>query len=165
MCSGLTLGENGKLQKWYLGILRIHFSNSPLPWYLEKSILFQAFCTFLLGPFSFPIRLRHCPGSWLEQDIPGSFSGKASTCHCRRYRFHSWVKKIHWRRERLPFPVFLPGKSQELRSLADYSPWCDRVRQNWVTKHPHTGLLSDGSPVCSVRRSQGRTRAPAKRSL
>ena len=26
---------------------------------------------------------------------------------CRRPRFDSWVKKIHWRRDRLPTPVFL----------------------------------------------------------
>ena len=31
----------------------------------------------------------------------------------RRPRFGSWVRKIHWRRERLPTPVFLgfPGGS------------------------------------------------------
>ena len=30
---------------------------------------------------------------------------------CRRPRFDSWVWKIHWRRDRLPTPVFLgfPG--------------------------------------------------------
>ena len=30
---------------------------------------------------------------------------------CRRPRFNSWVGKIHWRRDRLPTPVFLgfPG--------------------------------------------------------
>ena len=26
---------------------------------------------------------------------------------CRRPRFNSWVRKIHWRRDRLPTPVFL----------------------------------------------------------
>ena len=26
---------------------------------------------------------------------------------CRRPRFDSWVRKIHWRRDRLPTPVFL----------------------------------------------------------
>ena len=29
----------------------------------------------------------------------------------------------HWRRERLPTPVFLPGEFQGQRSLAGYSPW------------------------------------------
>jgi len=33
--------------------------------------------------------------------------------HCRRPRFDSWVRKIPWRRDRLPTPVFLgfPGGS------------------------------------------------------
>ena len=26
---------------------------------------------------------------------------------CRRHRFDSWVRKIHWRRDTLPTPVFL----------------------------------------------------------
>ena len=35
----------------------------------------------------------------------------------------SWVRKIPWRREWLPTPVFLPGKFYGQRSLAGYSPW------------------------------------------
>ena len=34
-----------------------------------------------------------------------------------------WVGKIPWRRAWLPIPVFLPGESHRLRSLAGYSPW------------------------------------------
>ena len=34
-----------------------------------------------------------------------------------------WVGKIPCRREWLPTPVFLPGKSHEQRSLAGYNPW------------------------------------------
>ena len=34
-----------------------------------------------------------------------------------------WVRKIPWRREWLPTPVFLPRESQGQRSLAGYSPW------------------------------------------
>ena len=37
--------------------------------------------------------------------------------------FNLWVRKILWRREWQPTPVFLPGESHELRSLADYNPW------------------------------------------
>ena len=33
------------------------------------------------------------------------------------------VRKIPWRRELQPNPVFLPGKSHGQRSLEDYSPW------------------------------------------
>ena len=37
--------------------------------------------------------------------------------------FDLWVKKIPWRRKWQSTPVFLPGKSNEQRSLAGYSPW------------------------------------------
>ena len=36
---------------------------------------------------------------------------------------HAWVGKVPWRREWVPTPVFLPGKSHGQRSLTDYSPW------------------------------------------
>ena len=39
----------------------------------------------------------------------------------RRRRLDSWVGKVPWRRNRLPTPVFLPGKSHGRRSL--HSPW------------------------------------------
>ena len=37
--------------------------------------------------------------------------------------FDPWVRKIPWRREWLPTPVFLPGESQGQRSLVSYRPW------------------------------------------
>ena len=38
---------------------------------------------------------------------------------CRRPRFNSWVRKIRWRRDRLPTPVFLdlPGGSAGKESI------------------------------------------------
>ena len=39
------------------------------------------------------------------------FTGKESTCQCKRHRFDPWVGKIPWRRKWQPTPVFLPGKS------------------------------------------------------
>ena len=53
-------------------------------------------------------------------------SGKESTCQCRRCKRHGfdpWVRKIPWRTEWQPAPVFLSGKSHEQRSLVGYSPW------------------------------------------
>ena len=41
---------------------------------------------------------------------------------CRRPGFDPWVGKIPWRREWQPTPVFLPGESHGLRSLAGSSP-------------------------------------------
>ena len=42
--------------------------------------------------------------------------------HCKRPRFDPWARKIRWRREWLPTPVFLPGESFGQRSLVGYSP-------------------------------------------
>ena len=42
---------------------------------------------------------------------------------CRRPGFDPWARKILWRREWLPTPVFLPGESHEQRSLVGYSSW------------------------------------------
>ena len=42
---------------------------------------------------------------------------------CRRPGFDPWVGKIHWIKEWLPTPVFLPGENHGQRRLADYSPW------------------------------------------
>ena len=33
-----------------------------------------------------------------------------------------WVRKMPWRKERLPTPVFLPEESHGQRSLVGYSP-------------------------------------------
>ena len=38
---------------------------------------------------------------------------KEPSCQCSRHRFDPWIRKIPWRREWLPTPVFLPGKSQD----------------------------------------------------
>ena len=35
-------------------------------------------------------------------------------------RVQSWIRKIPWRREWQPTPVFLPGEFHGQRSLADY---------------------------------------------
>ena len=42
---------------------------------------------------------------------------------CRRPMFNAWVRKIPWKREWLPTPVFLPGEFYGQRSLVGYSPW------------------------------------------
>ena len=50
--------------------------------------------------------------------LPRWPSGKEATCQCRRPGFYPCIGKILWRRKWQPFPVFLPGKFQEQRSLA-----------------------------------------------
>ena len=56
--------------------------------------------------------------------LPWLLSGKETSCQCRRQRhgYNPWVRKIPWRREWLPTPVFLPGKSHGQRNLMGNSP-------------------------------------------
>ena len=65
----------------------------------------------------------------------GGLDGKESSCNARDLgSFDPWVRKIPWRREWLPTPVFLPGKSHGQGSLAGYSSWGHkRVGHGWVT--------------------------------
>ena len=62
-----------------------------------------------------------------------------------RPEFNPWIRKIPWKREWLPTPVFLPGESHGQRSLMGYSSWCHKgpdtteqlilslfLSQNWI---------------------------------
>ena len=76
------------------------------------------------------------PLSWASQVA----NGREPASQCRRRRrpgFNPWVRKIPWSRKRQPTPVFLPGKSHRLRSLAGYSPW-GRKSWTWLSMHAHT---------------------------
>ena len=55
--------------------------------------------------------------------LPWWFRWQRICLQCRKSGFHSWVRKIPWRREWLPTPIFLPWKFHGQRSLAGYSPW------------------------------------------
>ena len=56
-------------------------------------------------------------------------SSPALGCHwvslpqCRRCKFNIWVRKIPWRKEWLPTPVFLPRNCHGQRRLVGYSLW------------------------------------------
>ena len=80
--------------------------------------------------------LPHCRKIlYLPKGFPSDPAGKEPACVCRRCRFNPWVKKMPWRRKQQPTPVFLPGKSQEQRSLMGSSPQgCKRVRHNLATQ-------------------------------
>ena len=59
----------------------------------------------------------------INREIPRWLSSKESTYRwCRRRWFNPWVGKIPWRRAWQPTPVFVPGESQGLNTLASYSP-------------------------------------------
>ena len=54
---------------------------------------------------------------------------KEPTCQCGRHKrpgLSSQLRKILWRREWQPAPVFLPGESQGQRRLVGYSPWAPK---------------------------------------
>ena len=75
--------------------------------------------------------------------FPGGASGKEPACRCRRpkrHRFKPWVGKIPWSGAWQPTAVFLPGGSQGLRGLADYSPVSKRVGQDW-SNLAHTHII------------------------
>ena len=55
--------------------------------------------------------------------LRGSPSVKNIHLQCRTPQFNPWVRKIPWRREWEPTPVFLPGKFRGQRSLVGYSPY------------------------------------------
>ena len=56
----------------------------------------------------------------------------------RRYGFDPWVRKIPWRREWQPTPVFLPGKSRGQRNLTGHSSWGHK--ESDMTERAHTYL-------------------------
>ena len=57
-----------------------------------------------------------------NEDSLGS-NGKNLPAKCIRPRFGPWIRKIPWRREWLPSPVYLPGEFHGQRRLESYSPW------------------------------------------
>ena len=64
----------------------------------------------------------------IELSCPGGSDSRQICLQCRRPWFHPWVRKIPWRREWLPTPVFLPEKFHGQRSLVGYSS-CGRKSQ------------------------------------
>ena len=51
---------------------------------------------------------------------------------CGRLRFDPWIRKIPWRREWQPTPIFFLGEFHGQRSLESYSPW--GLRESDTTK-------------------------------
>ena len=54
--------------------------------------------------------------------------------------FNPWIRKIPWRREWLPTPVFLPGEFHGQRSLAGYSPWAIKSQTSLSDFHFHQDI-------------------------
>ena len=97
---------------WNSAFRWVYLSFSPL---LLVSLRFTAVCK----PSSdshFAFFFCRCLKAW--QYFSGS-DGK----EWGRPGFDPWVRKIPWRREWQPTPVFLPGEFHGQGSLAGYSPW------------------------------------------
>ena len=72
---------------------------------------------------------------WEIWGFPGGSDVKRICLQCRKPGFDPWVRKISWRREWLPIPVFLSGEFHGQRSLVSYSPWGpQRVRHHLATE-------------------------------
>ena len=88
--------------------------------YREITLLTRGATTLGIKPLNLPtlkvvvlpIKLSSFTKPFLHSSI-----GKESACYARRPLFNSWVRKIPWRRERLPTPVFWPGEFHGLGIL------------------------------------------------
>ena len=82
-----------------------------------------------------------------EGGFPHSSVGKESTCNAGSPQFNSWVGKIHWRRDRLPTPVFLgfpcgsAGKESTCNAgdLGSILGWKDPLEKGKAT---HSSILT-----------------------
>ena len=82
----------------------------------------------------------------LGQHLLGGFSGKESSCQCRRrrrHRFGLWVGTMPWNRKWQPTPLFLPGEFHGQRSLVDPRSWGHK--ESDTTEHTHTQSTYVGS--------------------
>ena len=60
----------------------------------------------------------------------------------RSLKFDSWVKKIPWRWEWLPTPVFTPEEFHGERSMESNSPWgCQESDNIELLSHIHTMII------------------------
>ena len=85
--------------------------------------------------------------------IPGG-SNRYESARSAETQLNPWVRKITWRREQPPTPVFLPGEFHGQRGLVGYSPWgrkeVDTTEQLTVSL---TSRLSRGFPGGAVVRN------------
>ena len=102
----------------------------------------------------------------LKPPFPGDSDSKEICLQCRRPGLNPWVRKIPWKREWLPTPVFLPGEVHGQRSLVSYSHWgcreSDKTEQ--LTLHHTIALISHASMVM-LKILQARFQKDANREL
>ena len=72
---------------------------------------------------------------------------------CRRSGFNPWIRKIPWRREWLPTPIFFPGELHRQRNLVGYSPWCHKesdTTEQLTHTHTHTCTCTCVLYICII---------------
>ena len=80
----------------------------------------------------------------MNSKLPRWRGGKEPACQCRRDRFNPWVRKIPWRREWEPTPIFLPGKCNGEMRLVGYTPWGHKgVRHDFSSVQFSLSVVSD----------------------
>ena len=108
-----------------------HTARWLLPTSQEKRYqneIYFASTLILDGPTSKTMRYKYLLCKLYS--LPWWLSCKESTCQCRRWGFHLWVRKIPWRKKWQSTPVFFSGTSHGQKSLAGYNPrGHKRVRQ------------------------------------
>ena len=123
-----------KNQEWQVGEgdakketgLQRYTEQISLLWALR--CLWNKYCMVIrkhIEYFNFPFRSGFPDGSYSKEYtfIP----------QCRRPQFDPWVRKIPWRREWLPTPVFLPGEFDGQRNLAGLpSVGSQKVGHDWM---------------------------------
>ena len=115
-------------------ISNIIFALKPSLFLFRKIIVYILCFHMIMSIFTL-----HSAGIW---GFPRWLSCKESACQCKRHKRHGftlWVGKIHWRRQRQPTPVSLPGKFHGQRSLVDYSPW--GLRESYRTLQLNNNCL------------------------
>ena len=90
------------------------------------SFAYETNCAFRMSVFGLKVETNYHQifvlSLYSHHGFPGGSHSKESTCNSGD-QINPWVRKIPWRREWQPTPVFFPRKSHGQRSLAGYSPW------------------------------------------
>ena len=80
--------------------------------------------------------------------FPGSSAYRESAYNAERPCFNSWVRKIHWRMDRLPTPVFLGflsgSDNKESTCNAGDLSWEDHLTKGMAT---HSSILAWRVPM------------------
>ena len=83
--------------------------------------------------------------SLLIFQLPRWYSGKESSCQCRRCKrreFDPWVRKIPWRSKWQPTPIFFHGKFHRQRSLASTVHGVTK-NQTWLSNKAQHSKIQD----------------------